>query len=133
MALPALNGSWQVSYFKDPERMPSSTYCFNFSTVANSIANEPLSGTWQEAATPSWQGNWIQQGDQVKWWGTIASLQYVTAHQGAVITLANTPSVPGAAGVVGMTGHYQSFPVVGGPGIGSIDVGAWSAQKVASC
>jgi hypothetical protein len=135
MALPALNGSWRITYYPDPNRNLPVTYCVAFTTTAGSIAGEPLSGSWQQplapgaapGASPTWRGNWVQQGDQVKWWGNEG--QYVTSHQGTLIT----SSAAGAAPNGSMTGQFQFFPLLGGTGGGATEVGAWSAQQVASC
>ena len=134
MALPALNGSWRITYYQDPNRNAPLTYCvaFTTATAATFIAGEPLSGTWQQApgATPDWRGSWLQQGDLVKWWGSANSNQYVTSHQGTVIT----SSAPGAAPNGLMTGQYQFYPIAGGgPAGGGPEIGAWSAQQVATC
>lgn len=131
MALPALNGSWRITYYQDPNRNAPATYCVAFTTVANSIAGELSSGTWQEApgAAPTWRGSWVQQGDQVKWWGSVTNIQYITSHQGTLLT----SSAAGAAASGLMTGQYQFFSTAGGVGASVPEVGVWSAQKVASC
>lgn len=133
MALPAVNGSWRITYYADPNRnAPAQTYCVAFTTTANSIANEPLSGTWQEApgAAPTWRGSWVQQGDRVKWWGSVTNIQYVTSHQGTLITSSPT----GTATPTGlMTGQYQFYSIQGGVGAAQPEVGTWSAQQVANC
>ena len=131
MALPELNGSWQITYYPDPNRNQPATYCVAFTTVAGSVVGEPLSGTWQEApgAAPTWRGNWIQQGDRVKWWGSVTNIQYVTSHEGTLIT----SSPVGSAPVGSMTGQYQFYSIAGGVGAAAPELGAWSAQKVANC
>lgn len=129
MALPALNGSWRVTYFEDPARNAPQTFCIAFTTVANTIAGEPLSGTWVQptgapGAAPTWRGNWVQQGDQVKWWGN--EFNFFSSHQGSLIT---SDAASGS-----MTGQYQWFqPVIGSLPAGATSIGAWSAQKAASC
>jgi len=131
----ALDGTWRVTYYTEPNRTPTGPWCIAFTTVANSVLNQPLSGTWQATNLPSgsnWGGNWIQIGDRVQWWGSYSPIpNYATSHQGTLITSLTQGATNGS-----MTGQHQHYQAgVGGGGLTSIqpNVGNWLAQQVTTC
>lgn len=133
--IPSPSGSWQVNYYSDQNNRtaPNGPWCVVFTTAANSVANAPLSGTWQVTNSPggtTWQGSWLQQGDRLKWWGNYSGVSnYSTSHEGMLIT----NSAAAATGyMAGQHQHYQLTQPGGGPAAQPPYIGAWWAQR-ANC
>jgi hypothetical protein len=136
---PPPTGSWQITYYNDEDNRttPSSPFCIAFTTATGGGAGVDPSGTWQATGLGggnTWQGSWRQKGDRLKWWGTYngSTIQnYSTSHEGMLIT--NTTAAAAPTGY--MAGQHQHYQIAtpGGPAPNTRYIGAWWAQRVASC
>jgi hypothetical protein len=83
--VPGANGStaqWSVQFFQEPNHVPGATQCIVFRKTGT-VLGEPKSGTWFSPSFAGWQGQWIQEGDHVRWYGS-TSTRLGTAEFGAL-------------------------------------------------
>jgi hypothetical protein len=83
--VPGPNGStaqWSVQFFLEPNHTTGSTQCIVFRKTGG-VLGEPKSGTWFSPSFAGWQGQWIQEGDNVRWYGS-TSTRVGTAEFGAL-------------------------------------------------
>ena len=83
--VPGANGSraeWSVQFYLEPNHTVGSTQCIVF-TKTGTVLGEPKSGTWFSPSFAGWQGQWIQEGDHVRWYGS-TSTRLGTAEFGAL-------------------------------------------------
>jgi hypothetical protein len=116
MAAPDVVGSWKVSFFAEPNHSGGSTHCMTFKKTGG-ILGEPNSGTWQAVTSPGWKGEWIQEGDYVRWYGIQASGISSHAHSGLLVSSTI------------MTGEFDTFTSAAK----TSNSGTWSATKVNQC
>ena len=118
LALPILGGLWKFELFSNTtgsaDRSPVGSFCFNFAAAASPFSD--IGGTFSSPGVAGWNGSWIQQGDQIKIWGSIGT--FATVYQGTLITADR------------MSGYYQHY-TTGGPG-GAFSGALWG-QKVTTC
>lgn len=112
MALPTFTGPWVVDYWQDDARGSAGTQCLNFTVDAAGVFGS-RGGAFSSPSVSGWVGNWVQQGDRVRWWGRIGN-NYATSSEGTLIN----PNI--------MTGHYLHYPLPGS-GFGP-SIGTWSAR-----
>ncbi|HEY9631791.1 MAG TPA: hypothetical protein V6D14_00190 [Coleofasciculaceae cyanobacterium] len=116
MAAPDLSGTWQVTFYSEPNHSGGATQCIVF-TPTGKILSEPKSGTWQSPSFSGWKGEWIQEGDYVRWYGFTTGNLASDAHTGLMVSSTS------------MRGEFETFVA---PGKTS-NSGAWSATKVSQC
>ena len=73
---------WSVQFFQEPNHAAGSTQCIVFRKTGT-VLGEPKSGTWFSPSFAGWQGQWIQEGDHVRWYGS-TSTRLGTAEFGAL-------------------------------------------------
>lgn len=66
---PSIVGNWNVTFFSEPGRTTGATQCITFKQVAGTVAGEATSGTWTCPTFAGWTGQWVKQGDHVRWFG----------------------------------------------------------------
>ena len=71
---PSIVGNWNVTFFLEPGRVTGATQCIVFKLVPGTVAGEATSGTWTSPTFPGWSGQWVKQGDHVRWFGVTGSL-----------------------------------------------------------
>jgi hypothetical protein len=77
---------WSVQFFLEPNHAPAATQCIVFRKTGG-VLGEPNSGSWFSPSFAGWQGQWIQEGDHVRWFGSTAT-RLGTAEFGALISAA---------------------------------------------
>lgn len=115
MAAPDLNGTWKLTFYSEPNHTTGATQCLVF-TKTGTVAGESNSGTWTSPSFSGWKGQWIQEGDHVRFFG----------FSGTVATSAHSALMASSTSMSGEFDHFRS------PGTVSSS-GAWSATKVNSC
>jgi hypothetical protein len=113
--VPGANGSraeWQVQFYLEPNHAPGSTQCIVF-TKTGGVLGELKSGTWFSPSFAGWQGQWIQEGDHVRWYGS-TSTRLGTAEFGALIS---------ATACAGEFAHFFT------PSGGTSTAGSWSMVR----
>lgn len=73
-ASPSIEGNWNVTFFLEPGRTTGATQCIVFTKVPGTVAGEGTSGTWTSPTFPGWSGQWVKQGDHVRWFGVTSTL-----------------------------------------------------------
>lgn len=71
---PSIVGNWNVTFFLEPGRTTGATQCIIFKLVPGTVAGESTSGTWTSPTFPGWSGQWVKQGDHVRWFGVTDTL-----------------------------------------------------------
>jgi hypothetical protein len=117
---------WQVQFFLEPNHSAGAVQCIVFRKTGG-VVGEPNSGTWSSPSFAGWQGQWIQEGDRVRWAGSTA-VRLGTAEFGDMIVAglctgefvhASTPSgVWSTAGSWAMTRRTCASDAVTGTGVG---------------
>ena len=103
---------WSVQFFLEPNHAAGATQCIVFRKTG-AVLGEPNSGTWFSPSFAGWQGQWIQEGDHVRWYGSTAG-RLGTAEFGALIS-ANS-----------CTGEFAHF---GTPFGNTSSAGSWSMVR----
>lgn len=80
---PSVVGNWRVTFYLEPLRAVGASQCIVFTLVPGTVAGSPTSGTWTSPTFPGWSGQWIQQGDHVRWFGVTGGL--VTTESGNMV------------------------------------------------
>lgn len=114
---PGIAGSWNVTFFLEPGRTTGATQCIVFKVVAGTVAGESNSGTWTCPTFPGWTGEWVKQGDHVRWFGVTDSL------------------------ATEESGNVQNSKIFGGVSFNHFNkstaktssAGSWNAVRVGSC
>jgi len=75
---------WSVQFFLEPNHAVGSTQCIVFRKTGG-VVGEPNSGTWFSPSFAGWHGQWTQEGDHVRWYGS-TSTRLATAEFGALIS-----------------------------------------------
>ncbi|MDM9381671.1 hypothetical protein QUB80_13260 [Chlorogloeopsis sp. ULAP01] len=115
--LPTFSGPWVVKLWGDSTRAQVGIdYCLAFTKVAGGVAGSPDGGTFTSRNIANWNGQWVQQGDRIRWWGAIAKT-VATNSEGTLIN-------PNLA-----TGYYLHYNLLD-PGEANkvFSIGTWSAQ-----
>ena len=73
---------WSVQFFLEPNHAAGSIQCIVFRKTGG-VLGEPNSGTWTSPSFPGWMGQWMQEGDHVRWHGS-TSTRLGTAEFGAL-------------------------------------------------
>ena len=73
-ASPSVVGNWNVTFFLEPTRGVGATQCIVFKLVPGTVAGVPTSGTWTSPTFPGWNGQWVQLGDKVRFFGVTSAL-----------------------------------------------------------
>ena len=71
-------GSYSLSYLSGPSHTLTATQCLVF--TAGSIGGFPHSGTWVATTFAGFAGNWIQDGKDLRFYGTFGGGGGVIAH-----------------------------------------------------
>ena len=116
-ASPSIAGNWNVTFFLEPGRTTGSTQCIVFKLVAGTVAGESNSGTWTSPTFPGWSGQWVKQGDHVRWFGVTDSL--ATEESGNV---ENNKIFGGVS-----FNHFAKSNAA------TSSAGSWNAVRVSSC
>jgi hypothetical protein len=66
---PSIIGSYSVSFYSDPFHVLTATQCIVFSKGASPIVGLSNSGNWHSTTFAGWQGQWVQEGLHVQWYG----------------------------------------------------------------
>lgn len=114
-AAPVVNGSFNVTFYSEPNHAPSATRCVTF-TKTGGILNEPLSGTWSSPTLGG--GEWIQEGDYFKWYGPQDGAVIMTSGFGTYYT-----NGQGA-------GEFVTFNRSTGQ---TSNAGSWRMSRTSSC
>jgi hypothetical protein len=112
-AFPTYSGPWVVNFWQDDNRASVGTVCLNFTNSGSPPFGSSIGGTFNSPNVAGWNGSWVQQGDRIRWWGSLGST--ATSSEGTLIN-------PNLA-----TGHYSHYQVPPG-GVGGVSIGTWSAQ-----
>jgi hypothetical protein len=115
---PAFAGSWEITFFEDPGRLAGATQCIVATKAADTVGGMQHSGTWQSPTFTGWQGQWVQTGDHVRWFG-VTGTGLVTEASGNVIAKALTGGV-----------SFNHFSKKDG---NSSTSGSWFAIRVKEC
>jgi hypothetical protein len=99
---------WRVQFYLEPNHAAGSTQCIVFRKTGG-VVGEPNSGSWFSPTFAGWQGQWIQEGDHVRWYGS-TSTRLGTAEFGGLIS----------AGLC--TGEFAHFFTPSG---GTSSAGSW--------
>src|SRR5262249_48812047 len=67
---PILAGSWLITFFLEPFHSQGATQCVIFTIVSQ--GQEEFTGRWTSPTFPGWQGDWLQDGDHIQWFGFTA-------------------------------------------------------------
>ena len=73
-AVPAwanFSGEYTLVFLSGPQHYKSASYCMVFINTG-SIYGFPNSDTWQERDSADWGGNFVVDGNTLRWYGTIA-------------------------------------------------------------
>ena len=116
--MPTFAGTWQVTFFEDPGRLLGGIQCIVAKKVAGAVSGLHRSGTWQSPSFPGWHGQWVQTGDQVRWFGETGT-GLATEESGNVIAKELTGGV-----------SFNHFSKKDGS---SSTSGSWFAVKVKGC
>jgi len=114
---PSVIGSWNVTFFLEPNRATGATQCIVFSLVPGTVAGVPTSGTWTSPTFPGWRGQWIQLGDHVRWFGVTSTL--ATSESG---NMENSRIFGGVS-----FNHFLKTNAA------TSSAGSWNAVRVAAC
>ncbi|HBI21394.1 MAG TPA: hypothetical protein DDY37_02220 [Legionella sp.] len=114
---PGVAGSWKVTFFVEPGRTTGSTQCIVFSKVPGTVAGESDSGTWTSPTFPGWSGQWVKQGDLVRWFGVTDAL--ATEESGI---MENSKIFGGVS-----FNHFLKTDAT------TSSAGSWNAVRVTSC
>lgn len=71
-----LNGVWQINFFAGPNGSPKTTLCIEFFQTNNIVGYTKYSGTWVSTSSTDLAGQWIQNGDDVMWYGTSGKVSF---------------------------------------------------------
>jgi hypothetical protein len=66
---PSIIGSYSVSFYSDPFHVLTATQCIVFSKGTSPIVGLSNSGNWHSTTFAGWQGQWVQEGLHVQWYG----------------------------------------------------------------
>jgi hypothetical protein len=116
-ASPSIVGNWNVTFFLEPSRTTGATQCIVFKSVAGTVAGESNSGTWTSPTFPGWTGQWVKQGDHVRWFGVTSTL--ATEESGNV---ENNKIFGGVS-----FNHFAKSDAT------TSSAGSWNAVRVSSC
>jgi hypothetical protein len=103
---------WRVQFFVEPNHSVGATQCIVF-TRTGAVLGESKSGTWTSPTFAGWMGQWIQEGDHVRWYGS-TSARLGTAEFGALIS------------ALSCTGEFAHFSTPSG---NTSSAGSWSMTK----
>ncbi|HLY06333.1 MAG TPA: hypothetical protein VKR31_11355 [Rhizomicrobium sp.] len=86
------SGEYTIVVFSGPTHEKTASYCLTFTNTGN-IQDFPDSGTWQAQGDPYWGGNFVVDGNVLRWYGT-------TSNATEVMNFYNTikDDVPGRGG-----------------------------------
>lgn len=116
-AFPQLTGNFNVTFYLEPSLATGATQCVVF-TSTGGVLGESSSGTWTSPTFSGWQGQWVQRGDDFKWFG-ISNGSLATSEAGNL-------SFGGLA-----TGHFIHFSTASTANASS--GGYFKMQRVGSC
>jgi hypothetical protein len=71
-AEPNLAGSWNVTFYLEPNHTTPNTQCVVFIKDGSQVG-ESNSGTWTSPSVSGWSGEWFQEGEQIQWYGFTSS------------------------------------------------------------
>jgi hypothetical protein len=66
---PILRAVWLVTFYNEPLRQAGQTQCIKFAKTNNIVGVTHFSGTWTAPTFSGWGGEWIQFGDNIRFWG----------------------------------------------------------------
>jgi hypothetical protein len=115
---PAVYGSYNVTFYLEPSRATGATQCIIFTptNIFGTGLGVTTSGTWTSPTFAGWSGQYIQEGDHIRWYG------FTT---GGLAT--------------SETGNALNSVLIGGQDFNHFvrgatsSLGNWSATKVGSC
>lgn len=113
---PSAEGSWRIIFHLEPNHSRGATQCVEFTTTGE-VVGEPLSGTWVSTTFAGWRGQWIQEGDHVRWYG-------FTSGGLATSEFGHLPSNNA------MSGEFTHFLPPDGV---TSTAGGWRARRVQDC
>jgi hypothetical protein len=121
---PSIIGSYQVSFYSEPYHKLTATQCIVFSKGASPIVGESNSGNWFSTTFSGWQGQWLQEGEHVQWYG-FTSGGLASSADGNMFTNDSTGTNTSNLGA----GFFNTFFR---PGTTS-NAGAYVMTRVSSC
>lgn len=113
----ALKGTWLVKFYAGPNRVPQPSICVRFFQTNNIAGYKRYSGTWASTTTKGLSGQWVQNGDDVQWYGALKNVSYFS-----VGDMISAGSISGTA--------YAQFQNNNGL---TITAGTWTATKTNRC
>ena len=114
---PSVVGSWRVTFYLENGRTTGATQCIKINPASGSVAGVPTSGTWTSPTFSGWQGQWIQLGDHVRWFGLTNLL--ATTESGNISNKNNFEGV-----------SFNHFSKLNGA---TSSAGSWHGVRVPSC
>jgi hypothetical protein len=121
---PSIIGSYSVSFYSDPFHVLTATQCIVFSKGASPIVGLSNSGNWHSTTFSGWQGQWVQEGLHVQWYG-FTSGGLASSADGNMFTNDSTGTNRSNLGA----GFFNTFVR---PGTTS-NAGTYVMTRVASC
>jgi hypothetical protein len=73
-------GSYTLTYLSGPSHTPTGVQCLDFTLSAGSVDGFAKSGTWVATTFAGFSGNWVQDGSDLRFYGTYGSGEGVIAH-----------------------------------------------------
>jgi hypothetical protein len=117
-AEPTFVGDWSVTFAVEPGKAPGATQCIVVNLVPGTVASLPVSGTWSSPTFSGWQGQWVELGDHIRWFG-VTKGGLSTEESGNVINSTLTGGV-----------SFNHFFSSNGK---TSSAGSWIASKVTGC
>jgi hypothetical protein len=71
-AVAGLNGDYTLIFYSGPSHQKSASYCITF-TNTGTIDSFPDSGTWEQSGDSGWGGNFVVDGNVLRWYGTYSN------------------------------------------------------------
>jgi hypothetical protein len=115
-AEPKLAGTWQITFYLEPNHSQGATQCVSFTTTVTESSAE-FSGRWSSSTFPGWEGSWRQDGDHIQWYGFT---------RGGLAT-SEFGHLPSNTVISGEFNHF--IP----PGGTTSSDGGWVATRVSQC
>jgi hypothetical protein len=81
-ALATIKGDYTITYLSGPSHTETATQCLDFTPAkkADYIVGFPHSGTWTATTFSGFSGNFVQDGSDLRFYGTFAGGSGVIAH-----------------------------------------------------
>jgi hypothetical protein len=121
---PSIVGSYQVSFYSDPNHILTATQCIVFSKGASPIVGLSNSGNWFSTTFSGWKGQWVQEGLHTQWYG-FTSGGLASSADGNMFTNDSTGTNKSNLGA----GFFNTFVP---PGTTS-NAGSYVMNKVSAC